>query len=366
MKPKLRWPSASLRILILLLSGLVSGCGCTGSVPSSDGRIGDDEPPEADIAPVEGLEGLSGTVAIDGSSTVYPVTEAVAEEFQNATKQQVKVTVGISGTGGGFKKFIRGETDISDASRPILKAEMDSAKENGIEFVELPVCFDALTIAVHPEADWIDSISVEELKKIWEPEAEDKITHWNQIRPEWPDEKLVLFGAGTDSGTFDYFTEAINGKAKASRGDFTASEDDNTLVQGIEGNKYALGYIPYAYYEPNKARLKALKVVAEGSAEGIEPSAENVLSGAYTPLSRPLFIYVSTKSLERPEVKKFVEFYLKNAAALAEEVQYVPLPAAAYTMATERFAKMETGSGFGGVPEVGLAIEEILKRTPTH
>ncbi len=309
---------------------------------------------------------VTGKVEIDGSSTVFPVTEAVAEEFQNATKQGVRVTVGISGTGGGFKKFARGETDISDASRPILKDEMKAAADNGIEFIELPICFDALTIAVNPAANWADSITVEELKKIWEPEAQGKITHWNQIRPDWPNEKLVLFGAGTDSGTFDYFTEAINGKAKASRGDYTASEDDNTLVQGIEGNKYALGYVPYAYFEPNQQKMKALKVVPAGKTDGVAPSAETVISGSYTPLSRPLFIYVSKKSAERPEVKQFVEFYLKNVPTLAQEVKYVPLPEGAYAMALDRFAKLETGSGFGGVPEVGLSIEEILKRKPVH
>jgi phosphate transport system substrate-binding protein len=309
---------------------------------------------------------VTGKVEIDGSSTVFPVTEAVAEEFQTATKQGVRVTVGISGTGGGFKKFARGETDISDASRPILKDEIKAAADNGIEFIELPICFDALTIAVNPAADWVESITVEELKKIWEPEAQGKITHWNQIRPDWPTEKLVLFGAGTDSGTFDYFTEAINGKAKASRGDFTASEDDNTLVQGIEGNKYALGYVPYAYFEPNRQKMKALKVVPVGKTDGVAPSAETVISGAYTPLSRPLFIYVSKKSAERPEIKQFVEFYLKNVPALAQEVKYVPLPEGAYAMALDRFAKLETGSGFGGVPEVGLSIEEILKRKPVH
>jgi phosphate transport system substrate-binding protein len=360
--------SALQAALTLLIAAGCSGCGNVeqeGTLPTANGPTAV-EPAETEIVMVDGLADLAGTITIDGSSTVYPVTEAVAEEFQNATGQKVKVTVGISGTGGGFKKFARGETDISDASRPILKAEMETAKEAKIEFVELPVCFDALTVAVHPDADWVDSITVEELKKIWEPEAEGKITHWNQIRPEWPNEKLVLFGAGTDSGTFDYFTEAINGKAKASRGDFTASEDDNTLVTGISGNVHALGYIPYAYYEPNKSKMKALKVVAAGKEAGVEPSAENVISGAYSPLSRPLFIYVSKSAAERPEVKKFVEFYLKNVAALATEVQYVPLPSEAYTMASERFAKMETGSGFGGVPEVGLPIDEILKRAPQH
>jgi phosphate transport system substrate-binding protein len=286
-------------------------------------------------------------VKIDGSSTVYPATEAVAEEFQKAKKGAVNVTVGISGTGGGFKKFCRGETDISDASRPILKEEMELCKQNGIQYIELPICFDALTIAVNPKNDWVKSITVAELKKIWEPEAQGKITHWNQIRPEWPHEKLLLFGAGSDSGTFDYFTEAITGKAKASRGDFTGSEDDNVLVQGIEGNRYALGYIPFAYYAPNANRMKALAIDWEKDQHGpVLPSMENVLQGIYNPLSRPLFIYVNRKAAERPEVK------------------YLPLPAKAYEMGMARFNKLQTGTGFGGVPEVGLPVEEILQREP--
>jgi phosphate transport system substrate-binding protein len=305
-------------------------------------------------------------IKIDGSSTVFPATEAVAEEFQKHTKGAVKVTVGISGTGGGFKKFCRGETDISDASRPILKEEMEACKAQGIEYIELPICFDALTVAVHPQNTWVDAITVAELKKIWEPEAQGKITHWNQIRPEWPKEKLVLFGAGADSGTFDYFTEAIVGKAKASRGDFTASEDDNVLVQGIEGNKYALGYIPYAYYAPHAKRMKALAINWEKHTPGaVLPSQENVLKGTYNPLSRPLFIYVNRKAADqRPEVREFVEFYLKHGAPLVQEVKYLPLPDVAYQMGLERFKKLQTGTGFGGTPEVGLPVEEILRREP--
>jgi phosphate transport system substrate-binding protein len=329
---------------------------------------GCDSGPRSSPSPLVGIEDeeLTGTVAIDGSSTVFPVTEAVAEEFQNATKQQVKVTVGISGTGGGFKKFARGETDISDASRPILKEEIEAAKAGNIEYIELPVCFDALTVVVNTACDWIenDTISVADLKKMWEPAAEGKITHWNQVNEKWPNEKLALFGAGADSGTFDYFTEAINGKAKASRGDFTPSEDDNTLVQGVEGNKHALGFVPYAYYEPNKSRLKALKI--DSGSGGVAPSEESVISGTYQPLSRPLFIYVSKKAADRPEVQKFVEFYINNVPALAREVKYVPLPEDAYPLVLSRFTKRETGSAFGGVPEVGVSIKSILERQPVH
>jgi phosphate transport system substrate-binding protein len=307
----------------------------------------------------------SKLIKIDGSSTVFPVTEAVAEEFQKETKGRVRVTVGIAGTGGGFKSFARGETDISDASRPILTAEMEAARANGIEYIELPICFDALTVAVHPENTWAASMTIEELKRIWEPTAQDTIMRWNQVRPDWPDEPLSLFGAGTDSGTFDYFTEAVVGKAKSCRGDFTASEDDNVLVQGIAGNKHALGFLPYAYYEPNSSKLKAVAIDWEKDNEGpILPSAETVIKGTYNPLSRPLFIYVSKTSAAKPEVEQFVDFYLKNVPTLAAEVKYVPLPAKAYEMAQQRFQARQTGSGFGGVPEVGLPVEEILQRSP--
>ena len=312
-------------------------------------------------------ERLTGKIAIDGSSTVFPVMEAVAEEFRNV-QPNVQAPIGIAGTGGGFKKFCRGETDISNASRPILEEEMKLAKENGIEYIELPLCFDALTVAVHKDNDWVDAITVAELKKIWEPKTdeEEKITKWNQIRPEWPDEEFVLYGAGTDSGTFDYFTEAVCGKAKWSRGDYTASEDDNTLVQGIEGNKYALGYIPFAYYQPNQARMKALKIDWKPDDElgAIGPSAETVVNGTYNPLSRPLFLYINKKSAERPEVKALVEFMFDNVKDLSTEVGYMPLPDKAYAMGRERFEKLQAGSGFGGVPEVGLPVEDILKREP--
>jgi len=302
-------------------------------------------------------------IKIDGSSTVYPVTEAVAEEFQQAKRGGVRVTVGISGSGGGFKKFCRGETDISDASRPILAEEMEACRKNGIQYVELPVAFDALTVVINPRNTWAKTMSVAELKKIWEPGAQDKVTRWNQVRPDWPDAPLRLFGPGADSGTFDYFTEAIVGKAKASRGDYTASEDDNVLVQGIVADQYALGYFGYAYFEPNQGRMKAVAIDA-GKGPPVKPSLETVLAGTYTPLSRPLFIYVSAKAADRPEVKEFVEFYLKNGAELAQQVKYVPLPGKAYPMALERFQKRLLGSGFGGVPEVGLTVEEILQRPP--
>lgn len=308
--------------------------------------------------------GQAKTIAIDGSSTVFPVSEAIAEEFQKKKKGAVRVTVGISGTGGGFKKFCRGETDISNGSRPILKAEIDACRTAGIEFYELPLAFDALTVAVNPKNNNLSCITIADLKKMWDPSAQGKVTKWKDVNSSWPDQPLKLFGAGADSGTFDYFTEAVTGKAKSSRGDFTASEDDNVLVQGIENDANALGYIPYAYYEPHKAKMKAL-AIDWGKGQGcVVPSLDNVLAGTYNPLSRPLFIYVSKKSAEKPEVKEFVEFSMINGPDLIKEVKYLPLPAQAYTMGLERFKNGELGSGFGGVPEVGLPVMEILKRTP--
>ncbi|MDQ3187012.1 MAG: PstS family phosphate ABC transporter substrate-binding protein [Pseudomonadota bacterium] len=299
-------------------------------------------------------------VKIDGSSTVYPITEAVAEDFQIAKKGAVKVTVGISGTGGGFKKFCRGETDIVNASRPILKKEMDDCKAAGIQYVEMPVAYDALTIVVNPKNDWSNVITVEELKKIWEPAAQGKITKWSQVNQAWPDVTIKLYGAGADSGTFDYFTEAIVGKAKSSRGDYTASEDDNVLVQGVASDKNGLGFFGFAYYVENQKKVKAVAV--DGGKGGIIPSAKTVEDGSYQPLSRPIFIYVNIKAAERPEVKELIEFYMKNAETLVQEVKFFPLPARAYAINLEHLNKKKVGTVFGGKSEVGLRIEELLKR----
>jgi phosphate transport system substrate-binding protein len=301
-------------------------------------------------------------VKVDGSSTVFPITEAVAEEFQKAKKGAVKVTVGISGTGGGFKKFCRGETDVSDASRPILKKEMEACAKEGIKYVELPVAFDALTVVVNKSNDWLKSVTVEELKKMWEPGAQGKVTKWNQVNASWPDAPLKLFGPGADSGTFDYFTDAINGKEKASRGDFTASEDDNVLVQGVSRDKYALGYFGMAYYAENKDKLRAVPIINKGTTKGVSPSLETVMDGTYQPLARPIFIYVSDKSLARPEIREFVEFYLRHAAKLTKEVGYVPLDKAHYDLAMKNLASKKLGTGFGGTPEVGVKVEDLLTR----
>ncbi|MDO6354644.1 PstS family phosphate ABC transporter substrate-binding protein [Caloramator sp. CAR-1] len=267
-------------------------------------------------------EKLAGTIKIDGSSTVYPITQAVAEEF-NKENPDVNITVGISGTGGGFKKFVVGETDINDASRKVKSEEAEKAKANGIDMMELEVAYDGIAIVVNKDNNWIDDITTEELKKIWDKDS--KVVYWSDVRPEWPKEKIKLYGPGTDSGTFDYFTAEINGEEKRIRTDYTASEDDNVLVQGIAGDKYAMGFFGHSYYEENKDNLKALKV------NGVEPTTENIRNGSYKPLSRPLFIYVNTKSLERPELKAFVKFYLENAKDLVEQVGYVPLEDAKYT-----------------------------------
>jgi phosphate transport system substrate-binding protein len=300
------------------------------------------------------------TIKVDGSSTVFPITEAVAEEFMVATPG-AQVTVGISGTGGGFKKFCRGETDVADASRPILKEEMEACKANNITYIELPVAFDALTVAVSPKNETLDSISIEELKKMFEPAAQGAVTKWNQVRSDWPDAPLNLYGAGSDSGTFDYFTEAVVGKAKSSRGDFTASEDDNVLVQGVEHNKNSLGYFGLAYYVSHQERMRAVPIVnSKGAA--ILPSIASVTDGSYEPLSRPLFIYVSAIAAQRPEVRQFIEFYMTEGPALAAEAGFVPLPERASQLALKHFQDGRLGSVFGGVPEVGVTIDELLER----
>ncbi len=301
-------------------------------------------------------------VKIDGSSTVYPITEGVAEDFQKLKKNAIKVTVGISGTGGGFKKFCRGETDVQNASRPILEKEIADCRAAGVEYIELPVAFDALTVVMNPRNAFIKAMTVAELKMMWEPAAQGKIMRWNQVNPAWPDAPIKLFGAGSDSGTFDYFTEAINGKSKASRGDFTASEDDNVLVQGVSQDVNAIGYFGYAYFAENQSRLKAVPIIEKEGKPAVSPSEATVLDGTYQPLSRPIFIYVNAKSLAKPEVREFADYYMKTAAKIAKEVKYVPLPGKAYTIGLEHIAKMKKGTVMGGKNEVGIRIEDLLAR----
>ena len=314
------------------------------------------------------LAGVSGLaradvplVKVDGSSTVYPITVAVAEDFQKSKKNSVRVTVGISGTGGGFKKFCRGETDVSNASRPITKKEMEDCKAAGIEYLEMPVAYDALTVVINPKNTWAKTLTVAELKAIWEPAAQGKITNWKQVNPAFPDRPIKLYGPGADSGSFEYFTEAINGKSKSTRGDFTASEDDNVLVQGVSRDVGGLGYFGYAYYTENKDKLSAVALVAASGKPAVVPSVDTVVNGSYQPLARPIFIYINAKSAAKPEVKEFVEYYMKNGEKLTKEVKYISLPAKAYAYNLEHFAKMAKGTKFGGENKVGLTIEELMK-----
>jgi phosphate transport system substrate-binding protein len=307
---------------------------------------------------------LSGAVKVDGSSTVFPIAEAVAEEFRK-TEPGVKVTVGRSGTGGGFQKFCAGETDISNASRPIKPSEVELCGQKQIEYVELPVAYDGLAIVVHPKNTWAESITTEELKKMWEPEAQSKITRWSQVRAGWPDKELHLFGAGVDSGTYDYFTEAIVHKEHSSRGDYTSSEDDNVIVQGVSKDEGALGFFGYAYYEGNRDVLKLVSVDDGKDENGkgpILPSPETVLDGSYQPLSRPLFIYVNKTALDRPELSAFIRYFLSSAAGLLKEVGYVPLPERAYVLGQQRVDVRRVGSLFGGRgSQVGVRIDQLLE-----
>ncbi len=280
---------------------------------------------------------LSGTVKIDGSSTVFPVTEAVAEEFRTVAPR-VRVTVGVSGTGGGFKKFTKGETDINDASRPIKDKEMVLSQKNKIEYLEIAVAYDGISVVVNKANTFVDYLTPQELNKIWK--SGSKVKMWKDIRASWPAEEIKLFGPGTDSGTFDYFSEAINGKSGNSRSDYSMSEDDNMLVQGVSGNKFALGYFGYAYYKENKNKLKAIPIKT-GSAKPVLPSEKNINNGIYTPLSRPIFIYVNKASLRKPEVMRFVEFYIEKAASLVSEVGYVPLPKEKYLASHKELLKVK-------------------------
>lgn len=297
-----------------------------------------------------------GIVKVDGSSTVFPISEAVAEEFRS----KGDATVAASGTGGGFKKFCRGETDISNASRPITKSEMADCQKAGVQYLEMPVAYDALSVVVNPKNTWLKEISIDELKKMWEPAAQGKITRWNQVNPAWPDAEIKLFGAGADSGTFDYFTEAVTGKSKSSRGDFTASEDDNVLVQGISRDPNAIGFFGFSYYAENRDKLRALPVAWKGS-KPVGPSMETVVDGTYQPLSRPMFIYVKAEAAKRPEVREFIEYFNKNADKLVREAKIVPLPAAAYADNVNTLSKNKVGTKFGGENMVGVTIDKLMK-----
>jgi phosphate transport system substrate-binding protein len=301
-------------------------------------------------------------IAIDGSSTVFPITEAVAEEF--GAKSPARVTIGVSGTGGGFKKFCGGETAISGASRPIKPSEVTQCKQKAIDYVELPVAYDGISVVVNPANAWASNMTVRELAALFRPEAQNSVTRWSQVRSGWPDREIHLFGAGVDSGTYDYFTAAIVGTEHASRGDFTSSEDDNVLVQGVAMDKLALGFFGYAYYVANQSKLRLVAIDDENDGNGkgpVAPSAATVIDGTYSPLARPIFIYVSRSALERPEVDAFVTFYLEQATKLVDEVGYIPLPERAYALARRRLSNRVVGSIFGGSgSRVGLSVEALL------
>jgi phosphate transport system substrate-binding protein len=335
-----------LRDVALLLSAslVVSFAGC----PAPAGDTGGNSP--------------TGKIEIDGSSTVFKLTQAVAEEFR-ADNAGVQIKVDKSGTGGGFKNFVLGKLAICNASRPIATNEIEQCKVNGVEYIELPVAFDAITIAVNIRNTWCDAMTVAELKKLWEPEAEGKITRWNQLREGWPDLRIELYGQGHDSGTFEYFTEAIVKQKNKSRTDCTASEDDNVILLGIEGDKGALGYVPYAYFAPRAG--KTMKAVKIDSGNGpVPPSPQTVKDASYKPLSRPLFIYINRKAAEEPAVKQFVEFYLANGEKMAEVVGYIPLNGSDYPKVFERFRKLQSGTSFGGGSSEGKTLEDILNSQP--
>jgi phosphate transport system substrate-binding protein len=308
------------------------------------------------------LAGKSGTIKIDGSSTVFPITDAIAKEYNKTKQNKVDIQAAISGTSGGFKKFCAGETDISDASRPINAEEMKACDKAGIRFIELPVAFDALTVVVNSQNNWAKDITREELKKLWEPAAERKITKWNQIRSSWPDRPINLYGAGKDSGTFDYFTEAVTGQPRASRSDYTASEDDNVLVQGVAKDPNALGYFGFGYFEDNTDKLKALAI--DNGKGAILPSRETVEKAQYQPLARPLFIYINAQSSQsKPEVRDFVKFYIQNAKKVVETVNYIPLPEEGYHIAKIHLETGKVGTVFEGKAELNLTIGELLRKT---
>ena len=343
--------SVARRRVLMVCGVILIAAGLAGVLACGDSQAGENDGAAAD-------SGITGTVLVDGSSTVAPITQAVAEDFQ-IQNRGVRVAVGISGSGGGFKKFCRGETDVSNASRPIKASEIELCKANGVEFIELPVAFDGLAVVVNPKNVFVECLTLTELGAIWNPQAEDTVTNWAQVRESFPDEALVLYGPGPDSGTYDYFTEAVVGEAGASRGDFTPSEDDNVLVQGVAGDRGALGYFGLAYFEPNRDKLKV--VLIDGGEGCVEPTATTVAGGSYQPLSRPLLIYVNDKSaVERPEIDAFVRYYMEHAADLSAAVGYVPLSEEIYGLALQRYERGILGTMFEEGRQVGVSLGDVL------
>jgi phosphate transport system substrate-binding protein len=347
------------RIVALSVLLLLVACGQTVLPRAAEPSLPADTPvPTSTVGQVSAPSwSFSDTLVIDGSSTVFPITEAVALAFgQQAPK--VKLQLGVSGTGGGFKKFCAGESDMAAASRPIKQSELAECAQAGIEFIELPVAFDGISVIAHVENSWVDCLSVEELRRIWEPAAQGRITSWRQIRAEWPDEPLVLYGAGADSGTYDYFTGAIVGHEGLSRSDYTGSEDDYLLGQDLAKDQHGLGFFGYSYYLEFQ---QALKLIAIDSGAGcVEPSLSSISDGSYTPLSRPLFLYVRADALERPALERFVWFYLSQAPSLVAEARGIPLTARLYDLAQQRFEQRILGSAFAGDLPLGLSLETLL------
>jgi phosphate transport system substrate-binding protein len=348
--------------LTILFTFVLAGC---SSNPASPPPAAEETTEPGDKTAAEGptaVPAKAQNIAIDGSSTVFPISEAVAEEFQKGNAS--RVTIGVSGTGGGFKKLCKGEVVVAGASRPIKPSEVELCKTGNVEYIELPVAYDGLAVTVHPSNTFAETMTVAELKKLWQPEAQGKVMKWSDVRKGWPNKEIHLFGAGVDSGTYDYFTLAINGKEHASRGDYTSSEDDNVLVQGVAGDPLALGFFGYAYFGSNGAKLKAV-AVDDGDAKngegGIKPSLETVANGTYQPLSRPIFIYVSKAAASRPELAAFIEYYMTKGAPLVKETGYIPLPDRGYELALARFKAGKTGSMFEGAgSKVGVTVEALL------
>ena len=351
----------ALMALLLTLSLLLAACRSDNETPTADGSGGGNAAASESDAEPGKYASLSGDIPIDGSSTVFPITEAVAEEFGQLTDGQVRAVVGISGTGGGFKKFCANETVISDASRPIKQKEVDLCAAADVDYIEIPVAIDGLSVLVNQENDFVECLTVDQLNRIWAPEAEGVVMTWNQVNPAWPAEEIALYAPGVDSGTFDYFTEAVNGDGGVSRGDFVASEDDNVLVQGIAGDRYSLGYFGYAYYVENQDKLKAVPI--DGGAGCIAPTDAAINDGSYAPLSRPLFIYVRADAAQQQHIAEFVRYYLStDGQQLAASVGYIPFPAAVYDLALAKFEAGTTGTVFGGDDAYKGAVADGLMR----
>lgn len=326
------------------------------------------------VATPQAVHAQKRFILIDGSSTVYPILKIAVDEFGKNWDAKVNMEVAFSGTTAGMRKFLSGELDIAGASRPITREELKAAKQYNISFVEVPIAYDALTIAVNPDCSWVDSIKTTELKMIWERAAEGKVTTWKQIRPEWPDTPITLFGAGKDSGTYDYFKDVIVGRSGALRSDYTASENDDELIAGIEKTPGALGFVPFAYFTNEGDKLKALAVQWDfdamrnqpvQGAQAVAPSEEAVMRGVYMPFGRPLFLYVNTKSLDaKPHLKDFLNYFLINADDYVERVHYLSLPNISYARSIADLESKKTGTRFFGEPDIGLSVYDMISRRP--